>query len=278
MAGRGRRGPAPAGCGRRRWRCGAAGRSRSGPPAPAPRPAAAASPPCAPSTTEPGARPRPRRRSAPRGRHLDQPALAHLEDADLVGRAEAVLERRAGCGRCRSRSPSKWSTQSTRCSSTRGPGQRPLLGDVTDQEQRRRRSRLAVVQQRGGRLPDLRRRGPGAASRDRRSVCTESITHAVGPLRLERRQHGLERGLGEHRHRQRAPRRAARPAAGPAPPTPRRRRRARRSPAPAMLASAIPRQRALADPGRAAEQHQRAGDQPAAQHPVELGDPGAEPR
>ena len=33
----------------------------------------------------------------------------------------------------------------------------------------------------------------------------------------------------------------------------------------------------LADPGRAAEQDQRAGDEAAAEHAVELGDPGAQP-
>ena len=38
-----------------------------------------------------------------------------------------------------------------------------------------------------------------------------------------------------------------------------------------------PGQGALADPRRAAEQDQRAGHQPAAEHAVELGDPGAQP-
>ena len=46
----------------------------------------------------------------------------------------------------------------------------------------------------------------------------------------------------------------------------------------AEVAERHPGQRALADPGRAAEQDQRAGHEAAAEHPVELGDPGAQPR
>ena len=47
-----------------------------------------------------------------------------------------------------------------------------------------------------------------------------------------------------------------------------------RRPAPARLPSAIDGQRRLADPRRAAEQHERAGHEPAAEHAVELADPG----
>ena len=71
------------------------------------------------------------------------------------------------------------------------------------------------------------------------SVCTESITQTSGRYGLERREHGVEVGLRQHRDVERAPRAAARRAAGPAPATPRRRRRAssgRRAP---RLPSAI---------------------------------------
>ena len=45
-------------------------------------------------TAEPGlACPRSERNSARGVRHLGQPAAGHLEDADLIRRAEAVLDR-----------------------------------------------------------------------------------------------------------------------------------------------------------------------------------------
>ena len=108
-------------------------------------------------------------------------------------------------------------------------------------------------------------------------VWIESITQTSGRSASSVASTGLDRGLGERRHRRAPRRRAARPAAGPAPPTPRRRRRATRRPARAEVAERHPGQGALADPGRAAEQDQRARHQAAAEHAVELGDPGAQP-
>ena len=62
--------------------------------APAPRRAAAASPPSRASTTLPGARVASRDEArATASSDLDEAAVAHLEDADLVRRAEAVLQR-----------------------------------------------------------------------------------------------------------------------------------------------------------------------------------------
>ena len=102
----------------------------------------------------------------------------------------------------------------------------------------------------------------------------DRVDHADGGLL------GLERG--ERPTRPRSP-----PAPGPParrPPEPlrtepnlRRRllartRRGPLPPAPREVAERHAGERGLADPGRAAEQDERAGDQPAAEHPVELGD------
>ena len=81
---------------------------------------------------------------------LDDAGLAELEAADLVGRAEAVLHR-ADHPQLACRSPSKCSTTSTRCSSKRGPGDRPVLGDVADQHGGQR----PLLGQRGQRAGDL---------------------------------------------------------------------------------------------------------------------------
>jgi hypothetical protein len=95
----------------------------------------------------------------------------------------------------------------------------------------------------------------------------------IGALRLERGQHGLNRGLGENRHRQRL---VAEPLGahshlggrllpGDVEDAP---------PGGTEIAERHPGERALSDSRRAADQDQGAGDQPAAKHPVKLGDPG----
>ena len=58
--------------------------------------------------------------------HAAQPFTRHLEDAELVGGAEPVLQR-AQRAQPWSRSPSNDSTVSTTCSSTRGPAIAPSL-------------------------------------------------------------------------------------------------------------------------------------------------------
>ena len=106
----------------------------------------------------------------------------------------------------------------------------------------------------------------------------DRVDHAhLGPLLLERRQHRVQIGLGDHRHRQRL--------AGPQPLCPqpdlRRRLLGRHVQRPAARGAQVGqhhrRQRRLADPGRAADQHQRAGHDPAAEDVVELADAGAQP-
>jgi hypothetical protein len=56
-----------------------------------------------------------------------QPALGHREHADLVDRAEAVLDGAHQAEAAECVSPSKYSTVSTMCSSTRGPASAPSL-------------------------------------------------------------------------------------------------------------------------------------------------------
>jgi hypothetical protein len=100
--------------------------------------------------------------------------------------------------------------------------------------------------------------------------------HDLGPLRIERREHGVQVGLGEHRDLQR---RAGQPL-GPQLDL----RRAllagdvERAPAGAgQVAERHRCQRRLADARRAAQQHERAGHQPAPEDAVELPDAGEEP-
>ena len=154
----------------------------------------------------------------------------------------------------RSRSPSKCSTQSTRCSRARGPAREPSLVTwpirISVTSSRFAVSSSAEVASRTA--PTL----PGRRVGDRERL--DRVDHAGGrPLRLERGEHGLERGLGEHRHRQR---RLPEPLGATAD--------LRRGLLAGDVEDLIARrgdvgqrhagQRALADPGSAAEQNQRA--------------------
>ena len=102
------------------------------------------------------------------------------------------------------------------------------------------------------------------------------VDHAnLGSLVLERRQHGVKVGLGDHRDRQR---RATAQTLGAQPDLGGRllgRDIQRPRPAATRLASAIVGQRRLADPGRAADQHERPGHDAAPEDVVELADAGA---
>jgi hypothetical protein len=151
-------------------------------------------------------------------------------------------------------------------------GERPLLGDVPDQDQRDVEP-LGRLEQRRGRLThgtDAAGGGTGDAEGLHR------VDHAGHrSLGLERRQHALERWLGEHRHRQ------GRLAESLGSPPDLRR---------GLLAGDVEdlvarfgdvgkghsRQRALADPRRAAEEDEGTRHEPASEHPVELGDARAD--
>ena len=134
-------------------------------------------------------------------------------------------------------------------------------------------SRLATSMIAAGRLPHLPH-GPRRPGHPLDVQRLDRVDHAgVGSLRLERREHGLDRGLGQDRHRQRVvaqplgpqPHLGGRLLAGDVEDAP---------PGGAEVAERHPGERALADSRRAAEQDQRARHEPAAQHPIELGDPG----
>ena len=132
---------------------------------------------------------------------------------------------RAGCGRCARARPRSCSTQSTRCSSTRGPASAPSL--VTWP------TRITAVppllghpHQPAGHLAHLAHRAGRAGERGGVQHL-HRVDHAhVGPLGLDRGHHRVEVGLGHDRHLAARRRPAARPAAAPARPTPRPTRRA----------------------------------------------------
>ena len=102
------------------------------------------------------------------------------------------------------------------------------------------------------------------------------VDHAhLGPLGVERGQHRVEVGLGQHGHLERG---AGQPLGAQADLRGRLLARdVQRAPPGALQVPERHRgQRRLADARRAADQHQRAGDEPAAQDAVELADRGLE--
>ena len=111
------------------------------------------------------------------------------------------------------------------------------------------------------------------------SVWTESTMSSAGAERVRRREDAAEVRRGEHLDRRpprgRRPAPAGRRAGGAARPTPRRWRTSTGRPAPAWRrtpAADLQHERGLADARLAAEQHQRARHQAAAQDPVDLAD------
>ena len=181
------------------------------------------------------------------------------------------------------RSPSTESTTSTRCSSVLGPASVPSLVTWPDEDDRhavapsRAPSAAAPPRAPGRRCPAARRappRRPSAPSR-RRAAPGRSARASSDDPPDARLGHDADR-VADRPARQA---RGAPPAAGPGAATPRRSRRARaaRRPRRAPPGRDLEQQRRLADAGLAAEQHDGAGDQPAAQHAVQLADPDRAP-
>ena len=178
--------------------------------------------------------------------------------------------RAAGAGRDGAR-PRSTSTVSTTCSSTRGPASAALLRDVTDEHDGE--ARVAWPPARAG----ARTRGPGrrspAPSRASGSctVWMESIDHDVGAAPGRPARARAASSVSDASHSRGAQR--AEPL-GPQPhllrATPRPTRTARRAPASADRRRDLGEQRRLADAGLAADQRDRPGNEPAAEHPVEL--------
>ena len=172
------------------------------------------------------------------------------------------------------RSPSKCSTTSTRCSSERGPAMAPSL--VTwPTRMIATPVVLAAMRQRGGDRPDL-----GDAAGDAVGLGGRHGLHRVDDD--ERRLHlfdvaerGLQVGLGGEEDLVVG----AAGALGAQPDLARRLLARQVERAATGLRPAVhdlEQQRRLADPGIAGQQRHRAGDEAAAEHPVELTDAGGE--
>ena len=197
------------------------------------------------------------------------PCTGHLEHAELAGGAEAVLDRAQQPQRVVAVALEA-STVSTTCSSTRGPARPPSL--VTwPTSTHGQAAPLGLGDQAVGAAADLHRRcpAPSRAPGRRWSGCCRSrpasgCSSSIAATIVRQRRLGQQPQVGPQRVR--AARRGARTcwalssaltySVGAAP-------AARRS---------CSEQRALADARLAAEQRDRAGDQPAAEHPVELAD------
>ncbi len=209
-------------------------------------------------------------------RDLDQAALAHLEDAHLAGRAEAVLQRSQGAEaalalalevehavdqvlerpRPRERSP-PWSRGRS------GSG-------VTS-------SRLAVSSSGRGRLAERRRRCPERRVGDRRASAP-SRSRRPPAARIRARRAPPPARARRASARRAPPRRGARRAAGPGRRIPRRRRRGRRCPPAARLASAIPARVLLPIPGAPPSRTSEPGTRPPPRTRSSSAMPGAEAR
>ena len=175
------------------------------------------------------------------------------------------------------RSPSRASTASTRCSSVFGPAIEPSFVTwptsttaiaVALRELHQAERRLADLADAAGRPVELvdgrgldrvdDERAPGRSVRASSTIRPTSLSAAT---RIASRP---------------GPRaaRAGRRAAGPGPPTPRRSRTARARRRRARDAGGgLEQERRLADPRLAADEHERPGDEPAAEDAVELADP-----
>ena len=252
-AGRGRRRAGRAGSGRARSPCAPACRSRPARRAPGPRRGAAGCPRASARRRCPA----PARDARPGTRGPDRstssrPCAGHLEDADLLGRAEAVLGR-ADQPQRRVALALDRDDRVDEVLEGLGPGDRAVLGHVPDEDDRDALA-LGEVHQADGRLADL----ADAAGRavelvDRRGLDRvdddERRSHAVGRPRRSTRCRARPGPRRAARDRPRAGR-AARRAGGPGRPTP---RRSRTAPAAADAGGDLEQQRRLADPGLAAD-------------------------
>ena len=219
--GRARRARARGGCDRTRCRPAAAARAPTARRAPGPRRAAAASPPSPRARRCPGACVASPTKRALASRTSARPFARHLEDADVVRRAEAVLQRAQRPVRALALALELQHAVDEVLEHARA-GERALLRDVPDEQDRGARALGDLGD------PRSRPRGPGrpcpARCRARRqcSVWTESMTQASGrSARSVART--ASRSVSARTGTSSAPRRrAARRAGGSAPRTPRR--------------------------------------------------------
>ncbi len=200
----------------------------------------------------------------------DEAGAGHLEDADLVRRAEAVLGRAQDAVRAVAVALELEHAVDEVLEHARA-GDRAVLRHVADEEDGDA-VLLRDAQQASGGLAHLGDRA-GRRAELGRVERLHRVDHAdVGPLALERRADRLELGLGEDLDAPRS-RRAGRRAASPA-----RRLLAGDEQRAALRArdraQRHQQQRRLADARLAADEDERGGNEPAAEHAVELGDAG----
>ena len=228
-------------------------RAPSATPAPGSRPGPAGCPRASPARPSPGAPTGRSARNAADGfGDLGEPALAHLEDAHLVGRAEAVLDGAQHAQRVRAVALEVEHRVDQVLEHARA-GERALLGDVADEEARDA-ARLGVRRRAARRdsrtCPTL----PGAeASVAVCSVWIESTTTAAGRGASICSTTASADGLGQDQHAR-------------APPRPRRSARSRTC-SRRLLAGDVEDRRA---PGRASAPH-------ACRASVDLPMPGSPP-
>ena len=204
--------------------------------------------------------------------HGDQALGGHLEDAELVGRAEAVLDRAQDAVRTVAIALEVQDAVDEVLENARA-GDGALLGDVTDEEGRDALL-LAHAQEAAGRLADLAHRARGRAE-IRRVERLHGVDDAdLGPLALERRAHLVEVRLGEDVHVARAAEAVGaqlhlgrRLLAGDEHDLPVARERLQ----------GHEQEGRLADARIAGHEHERGRDEPAAEHAVELGHAGRDP-
>ncbi len=272
---RARRGRARAGCGRSRCTTRRGGTSSLGDTSACTSTSSGRVPSIEASTTEPGLAGRLADEPRARVEHLDQPARAHLEHPGLARGAEPVLQRADGPVRALALALELQHAVDEVLEHPRA-GERALLRDVAD-EQHGRARRLRDAHDPRGDLADLPDRA-GRAGQLRRVQGLHGVDDAdVGSLGLHGRQHGGEIGLGEDGHLQRGLAQTLGAQADL--------RRGllagdveRGAPAAGEMAQRHPGERRLADAGGAAEQDERAGDEAAAEHAVELPDAGGQAR
>ena len=234
---------------------------------PAPRPAAGGAPRSSGTTTEPGTPGRRSARNSAAGSGTPaEPGVGHLEQAELVGGAEAVLHRpQQAQGVVAVALEGQHGVDHVL--EHPGPGQRAVLGDVADEHDGDARAPWPPAPA-GGRTPAPGPTEPGRRRRARGRARSGSSRRRARSGRTSSRwasTSGSDVSATSHRPvGQRAQ------ALGPEPhllaPTPRPRRRAR-WPGPGQRRRHLEQQGGLADARLAAEQGDRAGHQAAAAAP-----------
>ena len=228
-------------------------------------------------TTEPVA---PTRRSA-RNSALgsltgDEPARGHLHEPELVGRAEAVLQRAQHAQRVMAIALEREHRVDDVLERAR-PGEPTVLRDVPDEQGRdvvllrEPHELLRAVAHLGDRTrprPARRDRARPGSSRSRARPARPSATYATTA--------GSDVSETTNSSGASAPSRSARIRTCAVDSSAHTSRQ--RAPRAAMLPERLHEQRALAHPRLAADERDRARDEAAAEHPVELGDLGGELR